>query len=611
MTIRVSHGGVKLLRLSKDLGLPLEVLRDVTAIVGRRGRGKTTTAVVLVEEAHRTGRRFCVVDPTGAWWGLRSSRDGCSPGIPCVVFGGKHAMAPLEPTAGKLLAEFVADPSQPSAVLDIKTWSRGEQVRFLSDFLSTLYQKNDAPLLLVLDEADQVAPQMAEPGERVMLGAAQRLVKLGRVSGFGVVLVTQRPATLNKNVMNMAGVLISLGLTGPQDHEAVFSWMKHRADAAKAKEILGSLPGLPQGRAWVWAPELDVLKLVDVRDRETFDSSATPDESKRELQPRALAEVDLAKLTQQIQATIERAKAEDPKELRRQVAELKRELAKKDAVLAEIDSRTKKIDASLDRVKAQKPREIAVLRDAQISRLEAQVHSLGVLIEAGANRMDKLGQGIGRTRDEILAALKAARREGEPLPAVQGRPLTPRATVGAAIPRPAPRPEPPRRTASAPQKPGNGDGRLGGPERKLLTILAQHHEGRTVRQLAVQAGYSQDGGGFRNPLGRIRSLGYVEPGDPVRITEAGRSILGDFEELPTGTALLDWWLGHGRLSGPEKKILRALAEPEPQSLSIEVLAERTGYEANGGGFRNPLGRLRTLELVTRGPIVRLSEELIG
>ena len=169
---------------------------------------------------------------------------------------------------------------------------------------------------------------------------------------------------------------------------------------------------------------------------------------------------------------------------------------------------------------------------------------------------------------------------------------------------------PPRPALVVPRQ-GNGDGRLGGPERKLLTIVAQHPEGRTVRQLAVQAGYSQDGGGFRNPLGRIRSLGYVEPGDPVRITEAGLSSLGAFDELPIGDALLQWWLAHGRLSGPEKKILRALAEPEPQSLSVEALAERTGYDSSGGGFRNPLGRLRTLELVTRGPIVRLSEELIG
>jgi hypothetical protein len=44
-------------------------------------------------------------------------------------------------------------------------------------------------------------------------------------------------------------------------------------------------------------------------------------------------------------------------------------------------------------------------------------------------------------------------------------------------------------------------------------------------------------------------------------------------------------------------------------LTVEALAERTGYDPDGGGFRNPLGRLRTLELVTRGPAVRLSEML--
>lgn len=288
------------LHLSATFSLPDEVLKDVTAIVGRRGRGKTTTAVVMVEEAHALRRRFCVIDPTGAWWGLRSSRDGKSPGIPCVIFGGSHQQAPLEPTAGKLLGEFVADPTQPSVVLDIKAWTRGEQKRFLAEFLSTLYQRNEKALLLVIDEADQVAPQQTEDGpERVMLGAAQRLVKLGRVSGFGVVLVTQRPATLNKNVLNMAGVLITLGLTGPQDHDAVFSWMKHRADAAKAKEIMSSLPGLERGTAWVWAPELDVLSKIAIRDRTTFDSSATPKDGKA-VAPRALAEVDLEKLSAEI-----------------------------------------------------------------------------------------------------------------------------------------------------------------------------------------------------------------------------------------------------------------------------------------------------------------------
>lgn len=396
------------LHLSTAFSLPAEVLKDVTAIVGRRGRGKTTTAVVMVEEAHALGRRFCVIDPTGAWWGLRSSRDGKSPGIPCVIFGGSHQQVPLEPTAGKLLAEFVADPTQPSVVLDIKSWTRGEQKRFLAEFLSTLYQRNERPLLLVIDEADQVAPQQTEDGpERIMLGAAQRLVKLGRVSGFGVVLVTQRPATLNKNVLNMAGVLITLGLTGPQDHDAVFSWMKHRADQAKGKEILGSLPGLERGTAWVWAPELDVLRKIAIRDRSTFDSSATPEDGKQ-VAPRALAEVDLEKLSAEIKGTIERAKENDPRELRRQLAEARAELAK--AKPAKVPPPPKAV--------APRP----ALKDAQIKRLEAAFDRLDAMnlhvlktLQNHLAQMTSLGDHVAQRQQLVVAeagnlraALKAA-----------------------------------------------------------------------------------------------------------------------------------------------------------------------------------------------------------
>lgn len=47
----------------------------------------------------------------------------------------------------------------------------------------------------------------------------------------------------------------------------------------------------------------------------------------------------------------------------------------------------------------------------------------------------------------------------------------------------------------------------------------------------------------------------------------------------------------------------------PDSLSKEEVAARTGYEANGGGFNNALGRLRTLELVQGRGEVRASDNL--
>jgi hypothetical protein len=49
--------------------------------------------------------------------------------------------------------------------------------------------------------------------------------------------------------------------------------------------------------------------------------------------------------------------------------------------------------------------------------------------------------------------------------------------------------------------------------------------------------------------------------------------------------------------------LETVTESYPDALSKEELAAKTGYEANGGGFNNALGRLRTLELVQgRGEI---------
>jgi uncharacterized protein len=534
------------LRIAKGLALPLDVLSDVTAIVGRRGRGKTTTAVVLVEEAHAAGRRFCVVDPTGAWYGLRSSRDGKTPGIPCVVFGGKHAMAPLEPTAGKLIADFVADPTQPSAVLDIKWWSRGEQVRFLADFLTRLYQKNDAPLVLVLDEADQVAPQRAEPGEAVMLGAAQRLVKLGRVSGFGVILVTQRPATLNKTVLNMAGVLVTMGLTGPQDQKAVLEWMKYRADESKAREILGSLPGLPQGRAWVWAPEINVLQRVDIRDRLTFDSSATPKPGARAVQPRALAEVDIAKLTADIQATIEAAKANDPKHLRAEVQRL---------TLALAAARTPAPVTTVERV------EVPVLTGAELRALDALGESIKQLFAGQLS----VQEAIDRYGGELFRARTAI---DDLRTAVQARTAAP-----SARPAPSSRPVPPPR-AHPPQGRGAPSAVTGG-RRAILTAAAQHPDGVTREQLTVLTGYKRSSRDTYLQQLRSDDLLAVD-GDRLVITAVGRDALGDYDLLPTGAALREYWLS--RLTGGERAILAVVCDAHPGVISREMISRATDYQ---------------------------------
>src|SRR5207253_2553612 len=67
----------------------------------------------------------------------------------------------------------------------------------------------------------------------------------------------------------------------------------------------------------------------------------------------------------------------------------------------------------------------------------------------------------------------------------------------------------------------NGDQKLGSPERKILSVLLQYPDGRTIKQLALLTGYAVGGGAFRNPMSRLRSSGLIDGREHVRITEAG------------------------------------------------------------------------------------------
>jgi hypothetical protein len=387
------------IHLAPRFTLPLDATEDVIAIIGRRGRGKTTTATVLVEELHAAGHRFCVADPVGVWWGLKSSRDGKGPGIPVVVMGGDRGDVPLEDTAGKVIADFVADKTGPSVVLDFRAFRKGQITRFMTDFLEQLYHRNRHPLHLVLDEADQFAPQRVTGDVARLVGAAEDVCKMGRARGIHPIAITQRPAALNKNVLTQAGILVVHGLTGPQDIKAVEAWIHERGDEEHRTEVLSSLPGLGRGQAWVWAPELEILKKVEVRDRKTFDSSATP-KGESLKGPRVLAEVDLAKLKERIASTIEKVKAEDPRELRKTIGELRAQLAK-----------AEKATPAAAAVKPPRVIEKPVLKAELVKRLEVV-----------AGRVDRQMEQLGKWAQAFTGTEREVRNVGAEIKAALVRP---------------------------------------------------------------------------------------------------------------------------------------------------------------------------------------------
>lgn len=74
----------------KDFIIPPDLITQTAAILARKRVVKIYTASVVAEEFCRAKLPFVVLDPTGAWWGLRASPDGKAAGYPVIIIGWAH-----------------------------------------------------------------------------------------------------------------------------------------------------------------------------------------------------------------------------------------------------------------------------------------------------------------------------------------------------------------------------------------------------------------------------------------------------------------------------------------------------------------------------------------
>lgn len=259
--------------------IPAAALAHHIAILGKTGAGKTTAAKTAVETLLDEKRRVCVIDPTGAWYGLRLGPDGQSPGYPVVIFGGDHADIPITDESGPKLAELVAK-GQFSCVIDTSNMTVGARTRLFTGFAESLFRVNRAPLHLIIDEAHMFAPQgrVSDPQSGKMLHAANNLVSGGRSRGLRIIMISQRPAKLHKDSLTQVETLIAMRLIAPQDRAAVEAWIGEWADPKKGAEVIASLPSLKVGEGWIWSPEIEVLQKVKFPPIRTFDSSRAPED---------------------------------------------------------------------------------------------------------------------------------------------------------------------------------------------------------------------------------------------------------------------------------------------------------------------------------------------
>jgi Helicase HerA, central domain len=334
-----------------------EALDERIAIVGTAGSGKTYAAKGFVERLLDAGARIAIVDPLGVWWGLRASADGAAPGYPVIVFGGRHADVPITAEMGAPLGRLIATEALACVVDLSELGSATARRRFMAALSEALYEANEEPLHLVLDEADLWAPQRPIKGWEGLLGHIEEIVRRGRVRGFIPWLITQRPAVVHKDVLSQADILIAMKLTASQDRDAIGAWIEGQADRQEGKRILGALPRLRRGEGYLWAPGHDLLDRVAFPAIRTFDSSRTPKRGERLATPRTLAEVDLTAIT----AALAAASIEDknhPKSAprsaddRRRHDEIEQELAAAKTRIAALEEQNRELRSRLSGIAA-------------------------------------------------------------------------------------------------------------------------------------------------------------------------------------------------------------------------------------------------------------------
>jgi len=585
------------------LALPVDVVTQKLAFLGRTGSGKTYGATKLAELMLDAGAQVIALDPVGVWYGLRLGK-----GFDIAVLGGLHGDVPIEPTAGALVGELVADQGL-SAVIDVSQMLRAEQIRFATAFLEALFQRrkaSPAACHVFIEECQEFIPQRPARGEEKMLHIAQRVVKLGRNFGIGASQISQRPQAVNKETLNQSELLLAFQMTGPQERKVIEGWMNERGeDGAKLSNLL---PKLDVGECFAWSPQwLKIHERVTIAKKRSSDASSTPTVGARARSSGKLNDFDVSKLQGALLEAAEARKANDPAVLRARVAELEQELKK---VVARQDKHAPaqvKVKVREVQVPMLGKREATLLRkihdlialgpdilekQRRVQQQLAENHQkAGFMVERLVNAVSKCSEAcrgphvrefVPGTTVPILTDAEVAK-----LPGLPGLTMPARGFPGD-------RPGPARAPKPAAEPRSDGAQEYGKGHMKLLTALAQHPEGRSHSQLATLTGYAPSGG-FRNLWGALRRGGLIEGGNKhLRITPAGVKFLGPFEQLPTGAALRDHW--YSQLGKGEATALKVLCDRYPNTLPQSLVAQYAGYE-DSGGFRNIVGRLRRLCLI--------------
>jgi hypothetical protein len=549
------------------------LLQRHKTIVGMSGAGKSFTARGILHRDIRQGRRSAILCPTGVWWGAAYTPKGKRNKYPIVIVGGEHADIPLDAAPPDVLGKFFAGQTGSHMIFDISDlMSGGAKERWVTDFAQAIFHANKKSMSLVIDEADGFCPQSPMPDQRFMMSTIDNIVRRGRVKGFNVMSITQRPAALHKNILSQSNSLVIMRMTSTQDRKAIFDWVNGNVSPEMARYVHDRLPSLGEGEGFLLEPQHGEFGLYRFPMIESYDSMRAPEDD----EPEAILEggVEVSAITAMLKEMTPAApKAKKGK------GEPGDELIPS-ATVGEIEA----LYAEIDALKAN------ILPSRQQAYFQGVEDAM--LVMEGAIKTRPLTEWGGPRAGIPVADIR---------PGVFSRPATEQVSVtiqNSPRPEPAPLPASPRK-----KSPGRKSSLAG---KILETAIEIHPLKLNWRSLCTMAGCKSHGPQFNSARahllhGDVREEKDLISGDLLVII-ANKHVPTDARSLSREEVLRRWM---DKLPSMPAAMLTVLADIK-NPITPELLAQKIGRANHGPQWNSAVNMLRTNGLLVQDAAGRWS-----
>lgn len=241
----------------------VEILTGRGFITGKSGSGKSNSASVIAEELLDNNYNLLVVDPEGEYYGLKEKYE--------ILHVGNDDLCDVQvtPQHAEQLAEIALERNMP-IILDVSDYLDADEAsELIANVVRELFQKEKdvrKPFLLMIEEMQEYLPQQG--GRDELSELLERVAKRGRKRGLGMLGMSQRPSSVDKDFITQCDWMLWHRLTWQNDIDVVRKVL--------GSEIAEQVEDLDTGEGFLMTDWDESVERVQFKKKETHDAGATP-----------------------------------------------------------------------------------------------------------------------------------------------------------------------------------------------------------------------------------------------------------------------------------------------------------------------------------------------